>query len=244
MSTPIRTKVILPPGSDAARGPCWTDLWIREGTSDEDVLNEVWVLDTYHLRGLVLGAPDHERPPPRIVDVGASTGIFTALCLQMFPDALVCSIEPDGDNLDLLFLNTVNWRHRCEIIRGAVGAASGSTYLVGGHATGHTDPAGAGGGSQKVALFPLAEFLDRPTALLKLDCEGAEYDAIAACPEAALANADQIVMEWHGTDEAPWVKDAPRRYGEMLAKLAYTHTVQTFGSPARGGYLFASRYDR
>lgn len=248
MTAPIKHKVILPPGSPPERGPGWTDLWVREGSSDEDVLTEVWIKDVYHLRGLTFvnhDNPDHSLNAPifrpRIVDVGAHTGIFAALCLQMFPTCDVVALEPDGPNLDLLYLNTVNWRDRCTITRGAIGPTRGATNLLGGYANGYTDPT-PGGGSQSVEMYPLAEFVDRPTALLKVDVEGAEYGAFMACPEANLAMVDRIHMEWHGTSEAPWMEGAPTRYGELLTKLGYTHTVQTFGRPDQGGYLFATRY--
>lgn len=247
VTPPLKTRLMLPPGGDPNRGPGWTDLWIRAGTSDEDVLHEIWIDDVYHLRGLDLlgeatgAAGGTHTENPRIIDVGACTGIFTALCLQLFPDSTVVAIEPDTRNVELLNLNTMSWRHRCDIVRAAIGSSTGQVNLVGSHATGHTEPHRSDD-SRPVALLPLVQFLDRPVALLKLDCEGAEYDTIAACPSDALANAARIYMEWHGTREAPWIDDPPRRFGEMLARLSFTHTIQTFGRPDEGGYLFATRY--
>lgn len=247
MNQPIKTKVILPPGSDPSRGPGWTDLRIREGTSDEDVLNEVWVQDAYHLRGLKIATSIHDigtpGPAPVIVDVGACTGIFSALALQMFPDARVIGVEPDPENFDLLTVNTLPWAQqgRVDLHRFAVGPDHGTTMLLGGEGTGHVDRDAPEGG-RPVAQIPLSELLDGPVALLKIDIEGGEYDAIAACPESALASVDRIHMEWHGTLEAPWIVEAPDRFGAMVRKLSYTHTIQTFGRPDQGGYLFATRY--
>lgn len=243
---PTKTKVILPPGSDPSRGPGWTDLWIREDTSDEAVLHEVWIDDAYHLRGLDLSPtydPGTRDATTAIVDVGACTGIFTALALQMFPTAHVVAVEPDPDNYDLLFLNTSPWvaQNRIHLHRCAVGPDVGTTMLLGGQGTGHTDRDAPDGG-RPVEQITLGELLTGWVALLKIDIEGGEYDAIAACPSPLLNHAERIVMEWHGTAEAPWVFDAPARYGALLTKLAYTHSVQTFGSPDRGGYLFATRY--
>lgn len=245
MTDLVKVKVQLPHGFDPNLGPGWTDVWIREGTSDEDVLKEVWVMDTYHLRGLDLrrcsgvGTENFER----IIDVGACTGLFTALCAQAWPRAEIAAIEPDRENIDLLTLNTGKWRGRVHVIAAAVGAHAGEATLYGGHGTGYTLDGPDDRLGQTVRQVTLAELLLEPVSLLKMDIEGGEYEAIAACPPALLASVDRIVMEWHGTSEAPWVDDAPARYGELLTHLAYTHSVTVYGRPDAGGYLYAHRND-
>lgn len=252
MTDLLKVRVQLPHGSDPSRGPGWTDLWVREDTSDEAVLDEIWVHDTYHCRGMNIarakgtrdecdpGMPIVDGRRPLVLDVGANTGLFSALVLQMFPDSRVIAIEPDADNLELLTLNTAKWRDRVQIVPAALGAERGTTSLVGSHGTGYTSSAGEG---PRVEVLPLAEFLNEPVALLKVDCESAEFDIFAACPSEALARVDHIHMEIHGTREAPWIDDAPRRYGELMTKLAYTHSVQVFGRPDEGAMAYCHRYD-
>lgn len=233
-----------------ADGPGWVTLQVREGTSDVDVIEEVFVQDVYHLRGITLEGAlipetgDHRAPV--IVDVGACTGIFTALCCQLFPDATVIAVEPETANFDLLTVNTFKWNSRVTRHRAMVGATGGHAALEGSHGTAHAAPDddGPAPGEQMVEQFPLAQIVDAPCALLKMDIEGGEYDAIDACPEETLGLVDTIVMEWHGTREAPWVADAPGRYARMVAKLACTHSIQTFGRPDQGGMLYAHRYDQ
>lgn len=55
--------------------------------------------------------------------------------------------------------------------------------------------------------------------ILKMDVEGAEWDALLTCPEEVLQSFDQIVMEFHGMTFA---KDAEKRLA-TLRKLARTH---------------------
>lgn len=234
-------------GHDPNLGPCWTDILIRAGTSDEAVLHEVFVLDTYHAASvaehLQWNAADailQSKRKPRVLDVGACTGIFSALIAQLAPHAQIVAIEPDADNLELLTLNTAKWRDRVQIVPAALGAERGTASLVGSRGTGYTSSAGEG---TRVEVLPLAEFLNEPVALLKVDVEGSEFDMLAACPSEALARVDHIHMEIHGTREAPWVDDAPRRYGELMTKLAYTHSVQVFGRPDEGAMAYCHRYD-
>lgn len=232
----VRYRVQLPHGADPDRGPGWTDLWIRDSTSDVAVLDEVWVQDAYHCRGTVLEADEFERP--QVVDIGACTGIFAALCLQLWPACEVHCYEPDQANFDLLTVNTQKWASRVRLHRQAVGRHGGRVGLAGSHGTGHTVE------GDTVEQVSLASILTSgPVAFLKVDVEGAEYDMLDACPTELFRHVDRIACEWHGTREAPWVDDAPRRYGELVAKLGFTHAVSAFGSPDAGGYLYAHRYD-
>lgn len=252
MSELLKVRLMLPSGSPADLGPGWTDVWLREGTSDEAVLNETWVMDVYHLRGLGLKAQRADANPmsqavnrPLVVDIGACTGLFSALVLQMYPDCEVIAVEPEPSNFEILTLNTAKWRERSVLNRCAIGGHDGTTTLFGGHGTGYTvHDADSDHGGIPAILATLDTLIGtKRVALLKVDIEGGEYDAFAACPTETLKRVDRIHMEWHGTREAPHVADAPRRYGELLTKLAYTHSVQTFGEPDAGGMLFAHRND-
>ena len=42
------------------------------------------------------------RPAPRIIDLGANIGLFGAYALGRWPDAAVCSFEPDPTNVRML----------------------------------------------------------------------------------------------------------------------------------------------
>lgn len=244
----VRYRLPLPPGFN--RPPAWTTLHVREHTSDEQVIEEVFVQDVYRLRDLTLAnrpnpvTVDPNPLGPLIIDVGACTGIFTALACQAFPTAELIAVEPDLANFGLLTVNTQPWNDRITRVRAIVGAANGRALLEGSHGTAHVDtnPDEPRDG-QTVDQVTLPGMIVDRVALLKMDIEGGEYDAFDACPTEKIALIDYIAMEWHGTREAPWVAGAPERYGRLVAKLAHTHAVQMFGDPDAGGMLFAHRYD-
>lgn len=239
MAELMKVRVMLPHGSDPSRGPGWTDLWVREDTPDEDVVQEVWILDVYHLRGLDMTRKSLNVDPPRIIDIGACTGIFAACCLQMYPDVTVEGYEPGAENWELAGRNVAKFPKRASIDHAAVGAYRGHVEMVGEGATGHTIRADHG-----VRQVTLEEAVGgRQCRLLKVDCEGAEYAIIDAAPVATMELVDLIHMEWHGPEMAPWVQAGNPQYGDMLQKLAYTHAVTVFGHPHRGGMLYAHRYD-
>lgn len=248
----VKTIVQLPHGSDPSRGPGWTELYVRDDTADNDVINEVFVLDVYHLRGLQLKptppaqlAGDGSLWTPRIIDLGACSGIFSALACQMFPTARVLAIEPDPDNFALLKMNTKKWPDRVEHYNAAIGSDQRFVLMEGEGATGHTlgmaDPDNPGAVEQITLEQCIA---GQMVALLKIDVEGAEYATLDACPIEAMRRVDQIAMEWHGPEMCPWVgrNGTNIQYGDMLHKLAVTHAVTVFGRPDRGGMLYAHRY--
>lgn len=256
----VRVRVQLPFGSVeqfARFGPSWTDLFIREGTSDEDVLREVWLEDTYRVRGLdltpkvtVFPAVDGLRTKTEgrtVIDVGACTGIFSALCLA-FGASHVIAVEPEPDNCALLRRNLAPYGDRFAIIEGAVSADDLSVHLDGNCGTGHTSPIGLTSSDEPIPLcvpgHTLADIIDAartPVALLKCDIEGGEFDAFAACSSHHLVDVERIAMEWHGPSQAPWVGRA--RIGELVQHLQVTHSCTLFGRPDDGGYLFAHRND-
>lgn len=239
MTELMKVRVCLPPGSDPSRGPGWTDLWVREGTPDEDVVQEVFILDVYHLRGLDMTRKSLNVDPPRIIDIGACTGIFAACCLQMFPDVTVMAYEPGGENCALARRNVEKFPKRARIDHAAVGGSRGKVTMAGEGATGHTVP---GDDVTQVTLEDAVGGMQ--CRLLKVDCEGAEYAILDAAPAATMQLIDLIHMEWHGPEMAPWVQDGNPQYGDMLHKLAFTHAVTVFGHPDRGGMLYAHRYDK
>lgn len=253
----IRVRVQLPHG-DAAQfarvGPGWTSLTIREGTSDEDVIDEVFVADVYRIRGLAhetWPASEH-HPGATVIDLGANIGVFSALCLQ-YGAAQVIAVEPEVGNLALLRRNLMKWNDRVRVYPAAVGADHRTLTMVGDGATGHT-MLGGEGTINPVTIADILADIDGNVALLKCDIEGAEYQAFLCCPSEQLARVDRIAMEWHGPETCPWLASGEgvdndldawvfARYGELVAHLAYTHAVTVFGTPDRGGMLFAHRYD-
>lgn len=242
----VKYRVQLPVGSAPERGPGWTDLWVRDGTSDVDVIEECWVQDVYHLRGLdlwpVADPPGNLNDPnpalPFVLDIGACTGVFSALVAQMYPYTQILAVEPDAANFELLQRNTEKWRSRITCANSAVGGTRGNVSVVGDAGQAHVM---AGGPVQQVTLEDLLP-LEQRAALVKIDVEGGEYAILDDAPIHTMRAIDRIAMEWHGPGMCPWIDEHNRQYGDMLHKLAFTHDVHVLGDPRQGGMLWAHRY--
>lgn len=155
------------------------------------------------LRHGVAAAVEHEEALGAlnlrtVVDVGANRGQFTLFALHSFPAARIVSLEP-------LAVPAARFRRvfakegRVTLHHAALGPESGQATI---HVSGHDDsssllPITATQGrlfrgtnevrTEVVRIGPLSEFLDggsiEQPALLKLDVQGYELEALRACGE-------------------------------------------------------------
>jgi FkbM family methyltransferase len=90
---------------------------LRPGTSDWDVLHQVFVAQEYdsaseeheinvaHFYDDVLGHSD----VPVIIDCGANIGIASIWYAQRFPEARIIAVEPEPENFRILGMNAANY---------------------------------------------------------------------------------------------------------------------------------------
>jgi FkbM family methyltransferase len=201
--------------------------FVRAHTTDLAVVNEVAFVNPYLQGGRV-----DIRPDAIILDVGANIGDFTIQAARRCPLGRVIAVEPlvsAGAMIDkqarLNGLSNVTWVHA---------QLSGTDGQAGAHQT-----AGLYGSNQDahaariLSLAALAAELrlDR-IDLLKLDCEGAEWDILPAS-ESILPRVRQICMEYHR--EGHWT---PERLSQWLTALGFQVTYQ---QGAWNGLLWARR---
>jgi len=167
------------------------------------------VMDDCYLKGFKRGAL-FGPGPMTIVDVGANLGFFSLYAKSVFPQATVVCVEPMQVNYDFLLRN-IRMNERIEdsitCVQAALCSESGTITIVD---PGHDDfPTGASirgadseGVRHQVQALSLKDFLHRyhlaKVSLLKLDCEGAEYDILYACEPATLEAVENIAAEVHG----------------------------------------------
>src|SRR6266545_832374 len=143
------------------------------GPSHLSMVIEIVNDDIYGLREL-------REPVRTVVDVGANIGVCSVYAKLLFPNARVVAIEPGETAFRLLSWNVSNLNvelHAC-----AVGAENGrGSLLVGDKLTTSKLSSDHRVGSQSCRIVTLAsiiEDLNAPVDVLKLDCEGAEYDIL------------------------------------------------------------------
>ncbi len=213
----------------------------RPGTTDAEVIGEVWTRNDYRV--------SPEGFSGTVVDVGANCGAFSVMAAKAGASK-VLAFEPEPSNLNRLVhhmdLNGV--AHRVVAYGEAVTGTGLPVVTVDTGGGARVEPA-SGPWDDTVQSLTLAARLDGfgPVEFLKMDIEGGEYEAFAACPVEALARVDRIALEFHGpamphlshlNDDGKHLE----RWGELVAKLADAGRVETFGHPMRGGLIWWKRY--
>jgi FkbM family methyltransferase len=142
---------------------------------------------------------------PTILDVGANTGLFSIRMKQLYPEATIYCFEPLPSNVEELNRNiTGSGLKNVTIIPQGVGGSTRTEKLfidkdnIGGHSI---IPTGIQG-SRKYEQINILSLKDAfknlailKCNLLKLDCEGAEYEIIKSIDQELSAMIDKIIFE-------------------------------------------------
>ncbi|MXV16345.1 FkbM family methyltransferase [Hufsiella ginkgonis] len=138
-----------------------------------------------------------------IIDVGGNIGLFTLWMKQQYPDMTVYSFEPFKQNYDQLVSNLLlsKVKHVNPIMRGVGGHTRiEKLYLnpknLGGHSIYKQDDNNESVDIDIVSLDEVLAALGPKTcSLLKLDCEGAEYEIIKSMTAETAKKIKRIIFE-------------------------------------------------
>lgn len=212
------------------RSPAAIDLYF--------LFHEIWVAKIYTNGGYGISRGE------TVIDVGANIGVFTLLAAHAAPDVRVLAFEPFSENFEWLSSNVELSRARnVEMFRAAVAGKTGqrvlhvcdNNWIANAIADGATSP------GTIVDAVSLEEVMERNRVvrcnLLKLDCEGSEFEILYNCPPAILRRIDRIVAEFHECHVQH------REAGELRAFLkAMSFNVEFFTKTSpESGHLRARR---
>ena len=181
---------------------------------------------------------------PVIVDIGANMGCFAVYAAQSCAGARIYCYEPEQQNFALLKRNIE--------INGLEGRVSAFQCAV---ASNHGQRELAVSASPLNSFYRLrdevvhqavncttlrsilAEQRLEAIDLLKMNCEGAEYEILKGCSEADFERIANIRLEYH-------ILDSPGRNGESLARFleARGYKIERFTRRLKeSGYIWAAR---
>jgi len=165
-------------------------------------LTNIWVLDDYSNSKITI---NHEDV---IVDVGAHIGLFALYVTQFCKHGRIFCFEPDPENFKLLERNlNLNQIPNVLIFNMAVSRTSSKINLYkNDDESGHSIVLPSSN-SIEVESITLDDFLHKfqitHCSLLKLDCEGAEYEIIESLSKVNFQIFQNIILEYHLLDSKP-----------------------------------------
>ena len=169
---------------------------------------------------------------PCLVDVGAHVGSFTLWLAERYPRMHAVCFEPDPGAFAYLERNTA--AIGATLHKRAVGASGGTGTLHRPIAGGAISSLGATalGDEVDVEIVSFEEALagSADVSLLKLDCEGCEYDVVLETPPALWQRVQRVVLEYHsasGRDPSSLV-DRFDKLGLRLVRAEPKNDVGTY----------------
>jgi FkbM family methyltransferase len=168
---------------------------VRSGTTDLSTLNEALVLRPYLCSDLI-----ELREDSVVVDVGANIGDFSIEVAALCPRGRIVAIEPVIESAAMIEINKLlNELTNIEVVQVALGSSETEVEIkLAGNASSLYWKKGRQ--VQKVRQTNLSRLMDERRIghidLLKLDCEGAEWEILPNSSE-VLPQISQICMEFH-----------------------------------------------
>lgn len=159
-------------------------------------LTNVWLFEEYKKTGFEI------KPNDTIIDIGAHIGLFSVYASQYCSDGKIFSFEPIKENYELLDNNIkLNSLKNIKIFNFAVSGNSNPIKLFINQDEAAHSMLFESSKSIIVNSISLQKLFDENKIefcdLLKLDCEGAEYEIIKNLPSEYFKKIDKIIMEYH-----------------------------------------------
>lgn len=206
--------------------------YIRPDGSDHNIFREVYIEKAYSPKEFESVKPSIET----VVDIGAHIGFFS-LYASTFAKRVI-SVEPTQSNGQLLKKNIeLNNKQNVDFVNKAVGGKEGeqkmyintSAYHTGLHSFYKeiaTEEQGAAVTETTVPVITLESLLTSKNIeavdLLKMDCEGAEYDILFNAPDSVLKRIKRMTISFHNAGQYT-VKDLEKFLTEKGYTLSYGH---------------------
>jgi len=188
----------------------------------------------------------------KIIDIGGLIGSFTLWAQEQWPNATIHVYEPDPDSFDLLAknikqtkskkifpFNLAVWKKDGNLILHRFSNTPGSNSVI------HKKRPFTGNyqGKIKIKTQSMKKALKKiggNVDILKLDCEGAEYEILYSLSKRELKKIKFLVLEYHEFDNKP--KRNPEALTKFLRRMGFAAQIvpTDIRKKMSLGYIYAS----
>lgn len=149
--------------------------------------------------------------PLAVVDIGGHVGAFACQLATLAPRAQVQCFEPSPVSADFLRRNVAanGLAARVQVHELAVASRVGQSVLVdngGGSALNALADSGEGLSVDTTTFDAIVADLPHGADVVKIDCEGAEYDLVFGSAPESWASVRRVVLEYHPHPRHDWAK--------------------------------------
>jgi FkbM family methyltransferase len=209
-------------------------MYCREGSNDWGIIEPELNNTEYQVPSVL----------NKVIDIGAHIGGTAVFCGHF--GAEVWAYEPQSDNYEMLkanvALNGIEDRVHC--IQKAVGLQETLKIAVNRGNMGNIGTYREGSEVEEVESISLNDIMKEvgEIDLLKLDCEGGEYDILFTLNPKYFHKIKQISVELHYAKDAANPPELVRKYGEFFSRdaallLKKYYKVETFVSPSGSAFI-------
>jgi FkbM family methyltransferase len=184
---------------------------INDGPNYYSLYKDIFVRRIYHF--------ESRQKAPRVLDCGGNVGMSVLYFKHIYPAARITAFEPDPVIFALLEENVAtNGLQDVRLVQSAVSGREGNlTFHSDGKYSGYlteqiSGTAPTGWTEYRVPCVTLDRYLDEPVDFLKMNVEGAEFEALLAA-EQRLRQVREMVIEYHH------LPGLPRNLHALLALL-------------------------
>lgn len=176
-------------------------------------------------------------PAPTILDCGGNIGMSVLYYKLIYPHAKVTTFEPDPSVFGYLQDNVArHGMNDVQLVQAAVCGREGSLTF---HSDGkyasnlasETAPLEEGWTKQRVPCVRLSSYLTAPIEFLKINIEGAEWEALADSGE-RLRLVNEMVIEYH---HLPGLPRTLHHILDLLDRQGFEYLINDFDSETNGG---------
>jgi FkbM family methyltransferase len=174
---------------------------------------------------------------PTVLDCGGNIGMSVLYYKLIYPQARITTFEPDPSVFGYLQDNMArHGMHDVQVVQAAVCGREGSLTF---HSDGkyasnlasETAPLEEGWTKRRVPCVRLSSYLTEPVDFLKINIEGAEWEALADSGE-RLRCINEMVIEYH---HLPGLPRTLHRILELLDRQGFEYLINDFDSETNGG---------
>lgn len=204
-----------------------------KNSTDIHIFTEIWIQNIYKKKNFDIKKNDI------IIDIGANIGLFSLWAYQFCKNGQIYGYEPNNDNFKMfeknIFENNIT---NISIFKKIVSNVEGTRKLYQTNDFGTNTIYGSKNDAVDVQSTTLEKIFNENNLsncdLLKMDCEGAEYEILLNLSDTIFKKINKICLEYHNMEELEY------NVNDLIIKLEkQKYKIEFFPTSKQYGILFA-----